>query len=336
MSARKTLLVQDFSAKLYAVDVDSDKEVDVSDLRRRVEDIAGPFPEDDTCPGWRLIAGLRDLHDDDVLSKEEVATLPTLQLVLRLDGGKGGFGSMLKMLGKNIGNKTSNTEAMRDISGRRLRHINSEKKLTEWYAMEEERKEEAELEKKKRKLELMELKQEYLALEKDAAIKDTREATADIGDAVKQGLKARKKKEKAKLAAKKGEDEAGPSQADGAAAPASSAPATSTEAAEPSPKRRKVEEAPAAESPAAPAPAAEEAPKEWERIDLQKAKSKEDLEAFGLEHLKAELMARDMKCGGTLQQRAERLWEVRGPPELLGNNVPEQLRAGAKKNKKKK
>lgn len=36
------------------------------------------------------------------------------------------------------------------------------------------------------------------------------------------------------------------------------------------------------------------------------------LESVGLEPLKAALMTRGMKCGGTLQQRAERLWSVRG------------------------
>ena len=80
-----------------------------------------------------------------------MSSLPVVQMLLGLDGGKGGFGSLLRALGKNIGLKTDNVEACRDINGRRLRHVNSEKKLIEWYAMEDERKLEAELEKKKRK-----------------------------------------------------------------------------------------------------------------------------------------------------------------------------------------
>ena len=79
-----------------------------------------------------------------------MASLPVVQMLLRLDGGKGGFGSLLRALGKNIGLKTDNVDACRDINGRRLRHVNSEKKLMEWYAMEEERKLEAELEKKQK------------------------------------------------------------------------------------------------------------------------------------------------------------------------------------------
>ena len=40
-----------------------------------------------------------------------------------LPGGKGGFGSMLRALGNQI-QKTTNKEACRDLSGRRLRDIN--------------------------------------------------------------------------------------------------------------------------------------------------------------------------------------------------------------------
>lgn len=46
----------------------------------------------------------------------------------RLPGGKGGFGSMLRAIGAQI-EKTTNREACRDLSGRRLRDINEEKRL---------------------------------------------------------------------------------------------------------------------------------------------------------------------------------------------------------------
>jgi hypothetical protein len=45
---------------------------------------------------------------------------------LRALGGKGGFGSMLRALGAQI-EKTTNHEAMRDLSGRRVRDVNNEK-----------------------------------------------------------------------------------------------------------------------------------------------------------------------------------------------------------------
>lgn len=46
---------------------------------------------------------------------------------LLLPGGKGGFGSMLRAIGAQI-EKTTNREACRDLSGRRMRDINDEKK----------------------------------------------------------------------------------------------------------------------------------------------------------------------------------------------------------------
>ncbi|CAL8389955.1 unnamed protein product [Arctogadus glacialis] len=49
----------------------------------------------------------------------------------RLCGGKGGFGSMLRALGAQI-EKTTNREACRDLSGRRLRDVNHEKEMAEW------------------------------------------------------------------------------------------------------------------------------------------------------------------------------------------------------------
>lgn len=52
--------------------------------------------------------------------------------------------------------------------------------------------------------------------------------------------------------------------------------------------------------------------------------SVEELEALGLDRLKQALEAMGLKCGGTLRDRAERLWSVRGKkPE----DIPAKLRA---------
>ncbi|XP_022757550.1 protein SDE2 homolog [Durio zibethinus] len=84
----------------------------------------------------RLIRG-HQLKDDSVISHSNA----TLNLSLRLLGGKGGFGSLLRGAATKAGQKkTSNFEACRDMSGRRLRHVNAEKRLEEWKAEEEERK----------------------------------------------------------------------------------------------------------------------------------------------------------------------------------------------------
>lgn len=55
----------------------------------------------------------------------------TIFVHMRLLGGKGGFGSMLRAIGAQI-EKTTNREACRDLSGRRLRDINEEKRLKEY------------------------------------------------------------------------------------------------------------------------------------------------------------------------------------------------------------
>uniref|UniRef100_A0A7N0UAW8 Uncharacterized protein n=1 Tax=Kalanchoe fedtschenkoi TaxID=63787 RepID=A0A7N0UAW8_KALFE len=65
---------------------------------------------------------------------------PSVSLVARLLGGKGGFGSLLRGAATKAGHKkTNNFDACRDMSGRRLRHVNAEKKLEEWKEGEEER-----------------------------------------------------------------------------------------------------------------------------------------------------------------------------------------------------
>lgn len=66
---------------------------------------------------------------------------PSVRLLLRLKGGKGGFGSLLRGAATKAGQKkTNNFDACRDMSGRRLRHVNAEKRLEEWKAGENERK----------------------------------------------------------------------------------------------------------------------------------------------------------------------------------------------------
>ncbi|XP_035993585.1 replication stress response regulator SDE2 isoform X3 [Fundulus heteroclitus] len=74
-------------------------------------------------------------------------------LEARLCGGKGGFGSMLRALGAQI-EKTTNREACRDLSGRRLRDVNHEKEMADWLKKQAER----EAEKEQRRLERLQRK----------------------------------------------------------------------------------------------------------------------------------------------------------------------------------
>lgn len=78
----------------------------------------------------RLIRNDHELDDygDNVL----------VEIHPRLRGGKGGFGSMLRAIGNQI-EKTTNNDMCRDLSGRRMRDVNAEAKLKEWYAKADER-----------------------------------------------------------------------------------------------------------------------------------------------------------------------------------------------------
>lgn len=63
----------------------------------------------------------------------------SVDVLLRIEGGKGGFGAMLRTAGAK-GIKTTNFDSCRDLNGRRLKHVNAEAKLREWDAKAEERK----------------------------------------------------------------------------------------------------------------------------------------------------------------------------------------------------
>jgi hypothetical protein len=91
----------------------------------------------------RLVTGgLGNVSDESLIRcPEGLAVFPSVQVLGRLVGGKGGFGSLLRGAATKAGQKkTNNFDACRDMSGRRLRHVNAEKKLEEWQAGEEERK----------------------------------------------------------------------------------------------------------------------------------------------------------------------------------------------------
>ena len=52
-------------------------------------------------------------------------------LLIEIAISQGGFGSLLRGAGKG-GKTTINFDSCRDLDGRRLRHVNAEKKIKEW------------------------------------------------------------------------------------------------------------------------------------------------------------------------------------------------------------
>lgn len=128
-----------------------------------------------------LIHNGKKLQDNTALYNGIVRAVP------RLVGGKGGFGSMLRAIGAQI-EKTTNREACRDLSGRRLRDINEEQRLKNWISKKADREREA-LERKKRKLE--KLRSEPKVEFSDKKYEEERSKLTDVvHDAVEKGFQA--------------------------------------------------------------------------------------------------------------------------------------------------
>lgn len=109
-----------------------------------------------------------------------------VHVALRLNGGKGGFGSMLRAIGAQI-EKTTNREACRDLSGRRLRDINEEKRLKTWLDGQKDREQEAE-EKRKKKIEKLQTRPKHDF--KDEEYEQSRsELTETVAASVAEGFR---------------------------------------------------------------------------------------------------------------------------------------------------
>ncbi|MEW5311914.1 MAG: hypothetical protein WDW38_003590 [Sanguina aurantia] len=104
----------------------------VGDVKSLIEERQG-LPS--CCQG--LVFAGRQLVDTSALS-DVVQHHSTLHLVLRLRGGKGGFGNLLRGQGRD-GKITDNFDACRDLQGRRIRVSTNEAKLVAWKAQEAER-----------------------------------------------------------------------------------------------------------------------------------------------------------------------------------------------------
>lgn len=61
--------------------------------------------------------------------------------MLRICGGKGGYGNTLRAMGRKVGN-TNNVGDCRDLSGRRLRDVQAAERASTWVADKRKRDEE--------------------------------------------------------------------------------------------------------------------------------------------------------------------------------------------------
>uniref|UniRef100_A0A1D1XJC8 UPF0667 family protein C31G5.18c n=1 Tax=Anthurium amnicola TaxID=1678845 RepID=A0A1D1XJC8_9ARAE len=93
------------------------------------------------------------LNDNASIFENKNDEFVNINLRIRILGGKGGFGSMLRAQGgKMASQKTTNFEACRDLNGRRLRTVNEARRLADHLEQEPER-QRAQREKVKRKIE---------------------------------------------------------------------------------------------------------------------------------------------------------------------------------------
>ena len=211
------------------------------------------LPEDSV----RLELRGRPVAPGDALPSGGEVALTALPLCGGLPGGKGGFGSMLRALGAQI-EKTTNREACRDLSGRRLRDINEEERLKKYVAKKAQREQEQEEKRRDRMTRLQRLangenKHEF---HDPDYIRQREEATDRVHDAM-ESLKKREKD---------GKEAAGSSSS--AAASSSSDPQPST-----SGLKRKAE--PEKEGPEQKKKAASKAKDVWVGVEL----SESDLES---------------------------------------------------------
>lgn len=163
----------------------------VGELRDEMERVCGVPRAEQMLSS--AACGLEGLFGED----DAPLDLPEYAMVyvrVRCLGGKGGFGAMLRGQVSRPGMKKaeSNTGAMRDLSGRRLRHVEQEAQLKDWVKDEGKRKQEKEAEKKeKRAKHFQELHATAEAYVAEAAVDQD-----EIASAVRQGIEEEKRRKK--------------------------------------------------------------------------------------------------------------------------------------------
>lgn len=97
-----------------------------------VQDLIQKYSQKTGIPQSFIRASCRSKPAQNIESSDMV------ELAIRVLGGKGSFGSMLK--GQGINAKVDNFESCRDLTGRRIRDVNNEIRLKEWKEKQDEKK----------------------------------------------------------------------------------------------------------------------------------------------------------------------------------------------------
>ncbi|KAH7730037.1 hypothetical protein AAVH_02525 [Aphelenchoides avenae] len=287
-----------------------------------------------------------------VESVDELSADQLFQLHFRVCGGKGGFGSLLRSFRMH---RSTNQLMCRDLSGRRLSDVKEEERLRRWIEKKAEREKEEERKKQEKYERLKNGKkgpkhefadQDYLR-KRDVILDQTEDAIeADVDldslfPSTSKRAKKRKSPTEAAVPIKVAKEESSStalvteSQQEHISEPTvkqSDAPVAMevTEIVAPEENKDEVDAADKAlEAKAASEKIEKKAEvKDFPPVDLDQYKSSTELESLSVDHLKHALEARGLKCGGSLQERASRLFSVKG---LKPEQYPKKIRANIKK-----
>jgi len=255
-------------------------------------------------------------------------TIIPIRLSLRIVGGKGGFGSLLRGAPAKPGvKKTTNFEACRDLSGRRLRHVNNEKKLERWFLEEKERALEKVAESYIKKI-----SKNKHTFDDDSFNAQTKEGVEVIQGAVEVGLEEaiQLKKRKREVKEESPTDSIIPVKRRKTSETSSdlsnsitsmtttttTTTTTSQEALQPIPAHNESEILVGEQEIKVIEVNRVEDKAQNIEFDINKYESAEQLQQVGMDILKQELQRRGMKCGGSHKERAERLFKVKGVADL--------------------
>ena len=277
--------------------------------------------------------------------RQRIEENQTYQLFLKegLRGGKGGFGTLLRSTGKKKGrNAEPNNDMCRDLKGQRYHVSENARKMEKWTKEESVREEEALALKyieertgeKARKRAKMEKEEERFRKESEEVKERMEEAmkvatTKTIQTTVEKGRVRDDEEEEDNSDDEEEEDDSDDEEDEDDFRRKKKKRTTNKSTTEEEQieegkeEERKVIKVAKAndekEFPvvgAAPMSSNSSPPKQenFEPIDLHDINVAQELERFGLDHLKIELTRQNLKCGGSLEERANRLFLLKMTP----------------------
>ena len=268
--------------------------------------------------------------------RQRIEENQTYQLFLKkgLRGGKGGFGTLLRSTGKKKGrNAEPNNDMCRDLKGQRYHVSENARKMEKWTKEESLREEEALALKyieertgeKARKRAKMEKEEERFRKDSEEVKERMEEAmkvatTKTIQTTVEKGRVRDEEEEEDDSDDEEDEDDFRRKKKKRTTNKSTTEEEQIEEGKEEETKVIKVAKAnDEKEFPvvgAAPMSSNSSPPKQenFEPIDLHDINVAQELERFGLDHLKIELTRQNLKCGGSLEERANRLFLLKMTP----------------------